>query len=80
MARYRPPGELEEWLARDPLRLFEQHLSAEGVDDARLDEVRTGVEHTLDEAARFAEASPRPLPAEALEDVYMETYDGRALR
>ncbi|MYB78678.1 MAG: thiamine pyrophosphate-dependent dehydrogenase E1 component subunit alpha [Acidimicrobiia bacterium] len=80
MARYRPPGELEEWLARDPLRLFEQHLSAEGVDDARLDEVRAGVEQTLDEAARFAEDSPRPLPAEALEDVYMEAYDGRALR
>jgi len=23
---------------------------------------------------------PHPLPAEALEDVYMETHDGRALR
>ena len=80
MARYRPPGELEEWLARDPLRLFEQHLGAEGVGDSRLEEVRAGVETRLDEAARFAEESPHPLPAEALEDVYMETHGGRALQ
>lgn len=80
MARYRPPGELEKWLARDPLRLFEQHLSAEGVGDNRLEGVRTGVETQLDEAAAFAEDSPHPLPIEALEDVYMETHDGRALR
>lgn len=80
MARYRPPGELEEWLARDPIPLFEEHLRAEGVNGRLLEDVRAGVEEVLDEAARFAEASPHPLPTEALEDVYMETHDGKALR
>ena len=80
MARYRPPGELEEWMARDPLRVFEEHLRGEGVDDAQLEQVREGVETQLDEAARFAGNSPHPRPTEALEDVYVQTHEGRALR
>lgn len=80
MARYRPPGELEEWMARDPLRLFEDRLGSEGIHDPRLDRVRERVERRLDEAARFAEASPRPRPREALEDVYVETCGGKALQ
>ncbi len=80
MARYRPRGELEEWLARDPLRVFEDRLLAEGIDGALLEGAREGVEAQLDEAVRFAEHSPHPQPTEALEDVYMETHEGKALR
>lgn len=80
MARYRPPGELEEWMARDPLRLFAEHLGQEGVTDADLDDVRRSVEDQLEAAARFAEQSPHPRPEEALEDVYAETHRGMALR
>lgn len=80
MARYRPPGELEEWMARDPLRVFEQHLRSEGITEEDLEKARDAVETRLDKAARFAEQSPHPQPDEALEDVYMETYGGTALR
>ncbi len=80
MAHYRPPGELEEWMARDPLALFEEYLRTEGIAAAGLDEVKQQVEQTLDEAARFAEGSPHPHPEEALEDVYMDTCEGMALR
>ena len=80
MARYRPPGELEEWMARDPLRLFADDLGREGVTDAELEVVRRSVEAQLEEAARFAERSPHPRPDEALEDVYMRTHRGMALR
>ena len=80
MARYRPPGELEEWMARDPLVLFEDHLRSEGMADTDIEEAKAGVEKTLDDAARFAEQSPHPLPGEALEDVYVETCGGMALR
>lgn len=80
MARYRPRGELEEWMARDPLRVFEEHLRDAGIDDSELERVRRAVEARLDEAARFAEQSPHPRPNEALEDVYVETHQGMALR
>ena len=80
MARYRPPEEVEEWMARDPLRLFENHLRVEGGADSDLEGVRERVERRLDEAALFAEQSPHPQPEEALSDVYVETYDGMALR
>lgn len=79
MARYRPPGELEEWMARDPLVVFESHLRDRGVDASALEAVRRAVETRLDEASRFAEQSPHPRPDEALEDVYTETHRGMAL-
>ena len=81
MGAYRPPEEVAEWLARDPIltfgaRLVEHH----GVAQDGLDAVAAEVEQTLTEAAAFAEASPHPAPEEALEDVYRETYGGMALR
>ena len=80
MAHYRPPGELEEWMARDPLTLFEQQLGAEGMTASAVEQVKERVEQILDDAARFAEQSPHPHPNEALEDVYVETYGGKALQ
>lgn len=81
MGAYRPPAEVAEWLARDPIltfgaRLVEDHGAAQD----GLDAVAAEVEQTLAEAAAFAEASPHPAPEEALEDVYRETYGGMALR
>ena len=81
MGRYRPPDEVAEWLARDPIITFGARLVEEhGVSQTALDETATEVERTLDEAAAFAEASPHPAPEEALEDVYTETHEGMALR
>jgi acetoin:2,6-dichlorophenolindophenol oxidoreductase subunit alpha len=81
MGAYRPPDELAEWLARDPILTFGARLVAEhGVGQVDLDEISTDVEQTLEEAAAFAEASPHPAPEEALEDVFGETYAGMALR
>jgi acetoin:2,6-dichlorophenolindophenol oxidoreductase subunit alpha len=36
---YRPEGELEEWTARDPIVVLRGQLEAEGVEQARLEEV-----------------------------------------
>jgi TPP-dependent pyruvate/acetoin dehydrogenase alpha subunit len=81
MGAYRPPDEVAEWMARDPILTFGACLVAEHeVAQGELDEVAVGVEQTLVEAAAFAEASPHPAAEEALEDVYGETYDGMALR
>ena len=81
MGAYRPPEEVAEWLARDPILTFGARLVAEhGVAQAELDEVAASIERQLEDAAAFAESSPHPAPEEALEDVYRETYGGMALR
>jgi pyruvate dehydrogenase E1 component alpha subunit len=81
MGRYRPPDEVAEWLARDPIITFGARLVDEhGVSQTALDDVAAEVERTLEEAAAFAAASPHPAPEEALEDVYTETHEGMALR
>ncbi len=81
MGAYRPPEEVAEWLARDPILTFGARLVAEhAVAQAELDTVAAEVEQTLEEASAFAEASPHPAADEALEDVYRETVGGAALR
>jgi pyruvate dehydrogenase E1 component alpha subunit len=81
MGAYRPPDEVAEWLARDPILTFGARLVGEQtVSQHDLDAVASEVEQTLDDAAAFAEASPHPAPEEALEDVYRETVGGRALQ
>jgi pyruvate dehydrogenase E1 component alpha subunit len=81
MGAYRPPEEVADWLARDPILTFGAQLVGEHtVDQAELNAVATEVEQTLGAAAAFAEESPHPLADEALEDVYAETFGGAALR
>jgi pyruvate dehydrogenase E1 component alpha subunit len=81
MGAYRPPDEVEDWMARDPILTFGARLVAEhGVAQGALDGVAAEVERTLDAAAAYADASPHPEPDEALEDVYRETVGGAVLR
>jgi pyruvate dehydrogenase E1 component alpha subunit len=81
MGAYRPPQEVEEWLARDPILVLGSRLvTSYGIAQAELDAAAQAVERELEEAAKFADASEHPTPEEALEDVYAETYDGAALR
>jgi pyruvate dehydrogenase E1 component alpha subunit len=81
MGAYRPPDEVAEWLARDPIIAFRARLVEErGVAQDTLDAIAAEIEQTLTEAAAYAESSPHPAPEEALEDVYRESYDGMALR
>jgi len=80
MGAYRPPGELDVWLARDPLITFGARLTEEfGVDQGDLDAVAQRVERRLDDATAFAAAGTHPDPAEALEDVFVDSVDGKAL-
>lgn len=81
MCTYRPDGELEEWLQRDPTLTFPDRLAADfGVSAAELQTVKDGVEQRLDEAAAFAAAGTHPDVSQTLEDVYVDSIDGKALR
>ncbi|TAM66556.1 MAG: thiamine pyrophosphate-dependent dehydrogenase E1 component subunit alpha [Microbacteriaceae bacterium] len=81
MARYRPEGELEAWMARDPIDLYAARLTREfGVSVEEIAEIRAGVETQLDDAAEWAGEQPHPLESESTEDVFVESYQGAALR
>lgn len=81
MGAYRPPGELDEWLARDPIITFGARLASEfGVNQEDLDGVAARVEERLQDAAQFAADGAHPDPTEALEDVFVDSIDGKALR
>jgi len=72
-AKYRRPGELEQWKARDPILLLGAQLAAAGVlslDDQA--DLRRSVQAQIDGASRRAAAAPYP----TLEDIKAYVYAG----
>ena len=70
-AKYRPKEEVEEWLAKDPIKRFKEKLLQEGaITEAEIQQIEQEVAAEIDEAVKFAMESPYPEPEEALEDVY----------
>jgi acetoin:2,6-dichlorophenolindophenol oxidoreductase subunit alpha len=80
MAHYRPAEEVAAWVKADPIVTYRARLvSDEGVAESALDELNVAVEKQLDVAVEFAKNSQHVTPEEALEDVFVESYGGRAL-
>ncbi|MBT8446105.1 MAG: thiamine pyrophosphate-dependent dehydrogenase E1 component subunit alpha [Gammaproteobacteria bacterium] len=72
-AKYRPPGELDSWVARDPIPRFRESLIAEALADARqLDDIDAAVAAEIDAAAAAAAEAPWP----EIRDFTAETYAG----
>ena len=69
-ATYRPEGELERWLERDPIVLHEAALRAAGVADEQLAAVRASAEAAVAAALEKALEMPEPDPAERFDDVW----------
>jgi len=59
-AKYRPEGELEQWLARDPIVLLEAALHALGASAAELDERRKAIAAEVAAALERAKSWPAP--------------------
>ncbi|NOY55641.1 MAG: thiamine pyrophosphate-dependent dehydrogenase E1 component subunit alpha [Actinobacteria bacterium] len=75
-AVYRPEGELEEWLARDPITILGERLVTEGLlDAAGIDEIRARGEQRVEAAVEFAFASPEPDTAAMFRYVYPKEVD-----
>jgi pyruvate dehydrogenase E1 component alpha subunit len=71
LPRYGWNDELEDWMTRDPIELFEARLLSEGlVTGDELDATRARLVEEVEQAQRFAMDSPYPLPEEALTDNY----------
>jgi pyruvate dehydrogenase E1 component alpha subunit len=70
-AKYRPKQEVEEWLAKDPIkRAKEMLLQTNTLKAIEIQKIEKDVVAEIEEAVKFAMESPFPAPEEALEDVY----------
>jgi len=69
-AKYRPEGELEAWLKRDPITLLEDKLADQGVERERLEQVRQQAEADVLAALERARGWPDPSPETLWEHVY----------
>jgi TPP-dependent pyruvate/acetoin dehydrogenase alpha subunit len=68
---YRPPGELERWLERDPITLLERILTERGVVSMdELERARAEVAENVRAATERALSWPDPEPDERFQDVY----------
>ncbi len=80
-AVYRTRDEVDRERQNDPIpRLRKRLVDAKLADDAKLDAVDAEVEQEVDEAVRFAEASPWPGPEELYADVYASPIDPREVK
>jgi len=72
-AVYRSPEEVESWKQKCPIKRFEGYLRKKGLlDDSKVKEIYRGVNDEIEEAIRFGEASPLPLPEDTLLGVYAD--------
>ncbi|MBV9701306.1 MAG: thiamine pyrophosphate-dependent dehydrogenase E1 component subunit alpha [Methylobacteriaceae bacterium] len=71
-AKYRPPGELEDWLKRDPIPLYRARLLGFDISEATLATIEAEVMREVEEATEACKAAPMP-PADILAtDVYAD--------
>ena len=64
-AKYRPPEEVEQWRARDPLPLARARLLEEGLGEEAVGAVEDDARRNIDDAVRRALDAPYPDPADA---------------
>ena len=75
-AKYRPAGEVSEWLARDPLPAYRTALLARGVSEPVLDAIDARARAAVDKATEEAKAGPVPRPELAGTNVWSDGGSG----
>ncbi len=67
---HRTKEELEEWMAKDPVKLFAEYsISNKFLTASAIETINTDIQKQLDEAVAFAKASPFPKPEELYTDL-----------
>jgi TPP-dependent pyruvate/acetoin dehydrogenase alpha subunit len=69
-AQYRPPGELDRWLERDPVKLYRERLLSLDYAELDLRAIEAETARRVDEATEIARASPAPPLASIHQDVW----------
>ncbi|MEE8330477.1 MAG: thiamine pyrophosphate-dependent dehydrogenase E1 component subunit alpha [Acidimicrobiia bacterium] len=57
---YRPPEEVEAWMARDPIVNYREQLLSRGVAESELDTIDLAADAEVDEATETARQAPEP--------------------
>ncbi len=71
-AAYRPAGELDEWLKRDPINILADKMKADGqLTDAQLDDMTSAAQDAVQEATEWAFNQPEPSMDELFEDIWV---------
>ncbi len=71
-AKYRPPGELEEWLKRDPIKIYRERLGQFGVGEDTIAAIEAEVDREVDAATEACKAAPMPTADILHADVYAD--------
>jgi TPP-dependent pyruvate/acetoin dehydrogenase alpha subunit len=78
---YRPEGELEAWIKKDPIPRVEKFLLDNGVmKEEEMKKMNDDVDKMVEEAIEFAEKSPFPSLESALKDVYSDIVEEGRVR
>ena len=70
--KYKPPGELEAWLAYDPVTVYRGRLERLGVSAEELDAVEAEVSAAVEDATTAAKQGPLPEPDAAFTDLWAD--------
>ncbi len=71
-AKYRPPGELEAWMKRDPVKLYKKRLIEFGLPETAIERVETDIKRELDRATEACKAAPPASEDILTTDVYAD--------
>jgi acetoin:2,6-dichlorophenolindophenol oxidoreductase subunit alpha len=71
-AKYRPEGELDRWLERDPLKVYRSRLLELGFTEGTLIDMEKNAMSQVDEATAIAKASPTPSVADIEKNVWAD--------
>jgi pyruvate dehydrogenase E1 component alpha subunit len=71
-AKYRPPGELERWKERDPVKLYRERLLQFGIAEDAIATIEAGVNKMVDDATERCKAAPAPSADILTTDVYAD--------
>ena len=70
---YRPAGELDQWLLRDPINLLKDKMIAAGqLDETEFDEMKQAANQLVFDAIEWAKAEAFPPVAALYDDVFYE--------
>lgn len=70
---YRPEGELERWMQRDPIDILKARMIADNqLDETEFSEMQSAAEREVHEALEWAKEEPFPDISELLTDIYYE--------
>ncbi len=70
---YRPEGELEAWMQRDPIVILKERMIADGqLDETEYAELQAALEREVHSAIEWAKAEPFPTLDELTTDIYFE--------